>query len=378
MEFATFQYNQGWSIDDFPLLDSENTLIIAFASSDFKHNLEPFLALHKAYPLASIIGCSTAGEIFNAFTIDSSISVAVIRFDKTVIKCTYRELENHDNAKESGHAIINDLKGEGLRGIFVLSDGLHVNGTDLVEGLNSLNDPRIIITGGLAGDGAHYQETWTYLNGQLYKNHIVAVGFYGDNFLMGHGSKGGWDIFGPERRITKSEKNILFELDGQPALKLYKDYLGEMASGLPLTGLRFPLAIRKDTADESYVVRTLVSTNDENESVTFAGNMPSGYLAQLMRANFDRLISGASHAAELASKHLPKDSKPSITIAISCYGRKSLLGERTEEEVEAAMESYPTGTAQIGFYSYGEIAPVTANSCDFHSQTMTITVFQET
>jgi hypothetical protein len=211
---------------------------------------------------------------------------------------------------------------------------------------------------------------------RLQTGYVTAVGFYGDRIRIGHGSKGGWDRFGPERLVTRSNGNVLYELDGRPALGLYKEYLGDRASGLPATGLLFPLSLRASSADSKSLVRTILAVNEEDQSLTFAGDIPKGFLAQLMKANFDRLVHGASEAA--SSTRLSVDGPgPTLAIAISCVGRRLVLGERTEEEIEATMDALPKGTRQIGFYSYGEISPYATGSCDLHNQTMTLTTLSE-
>jgi hypothetical protein len=209
--------------------------------------------------------------------------------------------------------------------------------------------------------------------------YVTAVGFYGDHIRLGHGSKGGWDKFGPERQVTKSIGNVLYELDGRPALGLYKEYLGDRASGLPATGLLFPLAIRTSQAEGKVLVRTILAVDEATQSMTFAGDIPEGVFAQLMRANFDRLIQGASEAATLTFDHHngSYSDSPTLSIAISCVGRRLVLGERTEEEIEATLEILPKGSRQIGFYSYGEISPYKSGACDLHNQTMTLTTIAE-
>ncbi|MEM9775302.1 MAG: FIST C-terminal domain-containing protein, partial [Chloroflexota bacterium] len=234
----------------------------------------------------------------------------------------------------------------------------------------------VTITGGLAGDGTAFEQTWVLNNEGIHQNLIHAVAFYGDAISIGHGSKGGWDIFGPERRITKSEANTLYELDGKPALELYKTYLGERAAGLPGTALLFPLALRESADDEKSVVRTILSVDEETQSMTFAGDVPVGHRAQLMKANFERLIDGAADAA-LKTVSDAKTDQPVLSIAISCVGRRLVLGERTEEELEATIDALPDGSEQVGFYSYGEISPYASGSCDLHNQTMTLTTIAE-
>jgi hypothetical protein len=158
---------------------------------------------------------------------------------------------------------------------------------------------------------------------------------------------------------------------------LYKRYLGDRASGLPATALLFPLALRSGSSDPKVLVRTVLSVNEENQSMTFAGDVMQGHLAQLMRANFDRLIDGASQAALHTRSAADVPGRETLSIAISCVGRRLVLGERTEEELEAALDDLPEGTKQIGFYSYGEISPYTTGQCDLHNQTMTLTTISE-
>ncbi len=386
MDLETFQYKMdgGWSVKNFPDLDSEKTLILLFCAPEFIDNPDPINELAKHYPKSKMIGCSSAGEIAGPYISDRSISVAIVRFKKTPIEIVMTEIKSAEDSLKAGEYIANKLSKKDLQGIFVLSNGLQVNGSDLVKGLNTatrVNPSNVVITGGLAGDGKRFKQTWAVFNGKIYKNHVVAAGFYGNYIRIGHASRGGWDIFGPERRITRSKNNILYELDDKPALTLYKEYLGDKASGLPATGLLYPLAIRKGPADTHQLVRTILGVNEDEQSLTFAGDVPTGYFAQLMRANFDRLIASASAASDLALKSMLKDEKskvgPLLSVAISCVGRRLLLGERTEEETESVFELLPAGSKQVGFYSYGELSPYATGNCDLHNQTMTLTTFYE-
>lgn len=377
MKLQTFSFtkNKGWSISNFPDLDSPQTLVIIFASPEYFNDQEPFKELMASYPQSIMIGCSTGGEIIGSAITDSSIVVAVVKFASTTLKQVFAGMVSKENSFDIGNKIAKQLYGPKLRGIFVLSDGIKINGSELIKGFNAILPDNIITTGGLAGDGDRFKQTWVIYHGKILVDCVVGIGFYGDKIRIGHGSQGGWDSFGPERRITKSEANILYELDGKPALALYKEYLGERAKGLPATGLLFPLAIRQHPQDDKEIVRTILGVDEATQSLIFAGDMPTGYLAQLMRGNFDRLVTGANNAAILAGKK--QRTKPILAIAISCIGRRLLLGEYTEEETEATLESLPEGTLQIGFYSYGEISPFATGHCDLHNQTMTITTISE-
>lgn len=373
----TFSYTprDGWSQSLPAELDSPQTLVLAFCAPAFYDQRGPVHELLKAFPRSHVLGCSSAGEIYGAELRDDSLSCAVVRFAGTRLRRAYARVEAAAGSFAGGMAVAEQLAAPDLRGIFVLSDGHQVNGTALIRGLGSVLPEGLAITGGLAADGNRFQRTWVIRDRDLCQGEVSAVGFYGDRIRIGHGSQGGWDIFGPERLITRSDGNVLFELDDRPALELYKEYLGELADGLPATALLFPLAVRAP-GDERQTVRTVLGVSESDSSMTFAGDVPAGSMAQLMKANFDRLVQGAAHAA-LATRANTPDGVDVLAVAISCVGRRLVLGERTEEELEVTLETLPRRSRLVGFYSYGEISPYGDGRCELHNQTMTLTTFAE-
>lgn len=378
MQIEVFDYRpaDGWGIERFPALDSERTLVLAFGDSAFQDAPAPFADLRSAYPKARLMGCSTAGEILDKHVQDGTLVVTVARFEDTRLETAVAPTGSSNRSRETGIALAEQLAAPDLKGVLVLSDGLHVNGSQLVAGLNEVLQGSVIVTGGLAGDGDRFQRTWVLDHDRPVARTVAALGLYGERVRIGYGSRGGWDIFGPERRVTRSAGNRLFALDGRPALQLYKDYLGELASGLPATALRFPLALRADAGDEKRLVRTILAVDEEDGSMTFAGDIPEGSLAQLMRTNLDHLVDGAEDAA-LMTRNRGSNGERTLAISISCVGRRMVLGERADEEVEATLEALPPDTRQVGFYSYGEIAPYASGACDLHNQTMTLTTIHE-
>ena len=377
MHVDTFSYRpqSGWSVQSFPPGDSESTLVLVFGAPEFLSDRGPLVELTKAYPRALRFGCSSAGEIYGAEILDDSLSVAVIRFDKTALRVATAAVESAADSFAAGLSVASELASDSLRGMLVLSDGISVNGSDLVRGIHDVVGPEVVVTGGLAGDRSRFQHTWVLTAQGPAERTVVAVGLYGNSIGISHGSRGGWDIFGPERTVTRSKGNVLFELDGSPALALYKTYLGERASGLPVTALLFPLALRQGGKLEKTLVRTVLGVDEATQSMTFAGNVPEGSLVQLMRANVDRLIEGAAQAGRSACG---APTGESVSLAISCVGRRLVLGERAEEEVEAAAEALAPNTRLVGFYSYGEISPFATGDCsDLHNQTMTVTTLWE-
>ncbi len=351
-------------------------LVLAFGSGDIITDPAVFDFLKKEYPGAEIVMGSTAGEILDESVYDDSIVVTAIAFEKTKLRSASLNMSDQSSSYDAGEQLMNMLNADDLATVFVMSDGAVVNGSELVAGLNNNNTKKVTIAGGLAGDAARFQQTFTGLNAIPSAGNIIAIGFYGSNIVAGHGSMGGWDEFGPERTITKSNKNVLFELDGKNALELYKQYLGDYVNDLPGSALLFPLSLKENDTN-SMLVRTILAINDDSSSMTFAGNMPEGSKVRLMKANFDKLIEASNTAASNTSL-TSGDNKAGLAILISCVGRKLILQQRISEEVEAAREFFGSNVPIAGYYSYGEISPLKDNmSCELHNQTMTILTLSE-
>ena len=335
------------------------------------------MQLRAFYPEAPIVACSTAGEIDAVNVVDDSITCTSLRFNQSRVTIAKVDLQEHADSEALGGLLISRLPLQELVHVLVLSDGLKVNGSSLLKGMLARLPPGVGVTGGLAADGPRFSSTAVCIDGPLPKSQIAAIGLYGAGLCIRSGSHGGWDAFGIERTITKARDNVLYELDGEPALDLYKRYLGAKAAELPASGLRFPLAIRPpDAATDQAVVRTILSVDELCRTLTFAGDVPAGYRARLMSANLERLIDGARNAA--LQTRLPDSREPELAILISCVGRKLVLQQRIEEEVEAVQEVLGNATAMTGFYSYGELSPCSESTpTELHNQTMTITTISE-
>ncbi|UPT65272.1 MAG: FIST C-terminal domain-containing protein [Sphingobacteriales bacterium JAD_PAG50586_3] len=353
-------------------------LVMVFGSTGLLKDNTLVNEAKSKYPNARFIGCSTSGEIMGTSVVDETISVSALQFDSTTIVVHSIAIEQPEHSYEAGKQLVNKFDKEGLKHLFVLSDGLNVNGSRLVMGLRESLPEGVSVTGGLTGDGADFAQTLVVNNHEHAGERIItAIGFYGDKIKIGYGSFGGWDSFGMERLITKSKDNVLYELDGEPALALYKSFLGSQAANLPSSGLLFPLSLRA-SEDHAPVVRTILAVNEEDQSLTFAGDLPEGSYVRLMKANIDRLIDGAVTAANTSIAPF-EGSKPDFAVLISCVGRKLVLKQMVEEEVEGVKNILGGNTAITGFYSYGEISPFEKDTrCELHNQTMTITTFTET
>lgn len=360
--------------DELKSITIQPDFCLLFISPGFKPKQELMNYLNEKFEGSMFVGCSTAGEILNDKVSDNTVSLTAVKLEKVRVHKEIVSIDDMRFSYKAGKEIASKFETDELKHLMIFSDGLNVNGADLVAGLKSvLTD--VSITGGLAADGADFEKTFVIHDKTISDKKIVALGFYGDALNVGYSSKAGWDSFGIERLVTKSHKNVLYELDGEPALEIYKSFLGEEAQNLPSSGLLFPLSMRdNETADP--LVRTILAVDEETQSLTFAGNIQQGAYVRLMKANIDRLIDGAEDSAHEANK-LVKES-PDLAILISCVGRRLVLKQLVEEEVEAVKDIVGTNTNITGFYSYGEIAPSGEFSpCELHNQTMTITTLKE-
>jgi hypothetical protein len=376
IEQVSWSNTGGWVPQPPGKLGASAQVVFLFADTPILKQAGWRSVVRSAYPNAHLLGCSTAGTIRDTRVLDDALVATAVAFERSEIQGVQVPISDADKSFEAGEHLARALPHAGLVHVFVLSDGLHVNGSELVKGLTAQLPPGVSVTGGLSGDGARFEETAVLWDGEPQQRSIAALGLYGERLKVGYGSLGGWDPFGPERLITRAQGSVLYELDGQPALALYKRYLGEHASGLPATGLLFPLSLRTREGEDG-IVRTILSVDEREQSLTFAGDMPVGAYARLMKANFDRLIDGAVGAAR-TSYEAVGSTAPDLGILISCVGRKLILKQRIEEEVEGVRETLGDGTVLTGFYSYGEISPFTPSArCELHNQTMTITTLSE-
>lgn len=333
-------------------------------------------ALQERFPEALIAGCSTSGEICGGEVRSDSVIAIVMSFEETTVSHAIVDLAEAGSIQAAGTQLANALAKDDLCGLFVISDGTLVDGNGLLDGLLNALPPDIPVCGGLAADGDRFKSTLVGLESTLYPGKIVAVGLHGKNLEILCGSGGGWEHFGPLRRITKAKDNVLIELDGEPALTVYTRYLGDRAN-LPSGALYFPLEVYPHGSDQQGLVRTILAVDEEAKTMTFAGNIPEGCLARLMRAGSERLIEGARTAAERAMGQPAADFDAAILI--SCVGRRIILGVRTEDEVREVLDVIGSKVPTAGFYSYGELGPFFPGGVsELHNQTMTVTLFRET
>ncbi|MFZ2855766.1 MAG: FIST N-terminal domain-containing protein [Rhodocyclaceae bacterium] len=372
MEISQFRWTPiaGWETP--PASIRTANLVLAFADAGYFRQPECYEDLRNRFPSAHIVGCSSSGSVHGTRISDGDIVVTAVRFENGSVRLVRAEPAPGEDLQALAAGMMNELGSTDLRHAFVLSDGLSVNGSDLASGLNTAGIP---VTGGLAGDGTRFASTWVMADAPAAQNLVALIGFFG-SLEARSGCVAGWSEFGAERLLTRSLGNVVYEIDHKPALTVYTKYLGEMAKELPSSGLRFPLSIRASKQDEP-VIRTLLAVDPRAQSLTFAGDMPQGSFCRLMKTDVDSLIDGSGMAATTA-KFTGPGTNPSLCLVVSCVGRRLVLGQLTEEELEIVHQHIGPGVAITGFYSYGELAPFSnVVRCQLHNQTMTLTTLSE-
>ncbi len=341
----------------------------------------PVAELLARAPAPIIIGCSTAGSILDHEIHDDAFLAVGIRLERSSARaaCVHLDPAGADtgaSSRAAGARLARELAGPDLRHLLVLSDGLVADGAALSAGLRENLPTDVGVTGGLAGDGPRFRDTRVGLGRDIGPGRVVALGFYGPALRIAHGTAGGWSPFGPERLVTRSEGTLLHSLDHEPALDLYRRYLGPRAAELPAAGLLFPLQLLPDRPGESGLIRTLLAIDESARTVTFAGPIPQGRRVRLMQATRDSLV-GAAESGPGALR-LADSAGDTLALAVSCVGRRSVLGQRCPEELELAAATPPPGSVVTGFYSYGEFAPSGGfSACELHNQTLVLTLLGE-
>lgn len=351
-------------------------LILVFADQPFITH-QPLQALLRQSG-ALVAGCSTAGEIAGMKVLDHQAVITAVKFSHSQVQLVSTPIHNMQDSHNGAARLAAKLASQDLRAVLVLATGLNINGSGLISGLQQYLPEETLVFGGLAGDYAQFRETFVLSRDGAYSQRAIAIGFYGENLHITNAAAGGWQPFGPYRKVTRACDNILYELDGQPALDMYKSYLGEYAEQLPSSGLLFPLEMVNEARQSSGLVRTILDVDEQAGSLTLAGDiLDNGYL-RLMFASNEGLASGAEMAARVAAEQHPfMLTNNCLVLLISCVGRKVIMGDLIEDEIDSVVQLSPTPTV-TGFYSYGEIgAHKESGQCVFHNQTMTVSLITE-
>lgn len=366
---------------------SKPNLCIVFASS--KYDQEKMLqGVRSVVPDTLLVGCSTAGEIVTSGPIrQHSVSVMLIRADNIRFYAAVGE-DIAKSPRMAGKQAAEEVKkqsGGELNAFMMLPDVLAGNGADIVRGVLESLGEHFPVVGGAAGDDFEFKKTYQYLNDKVYSGVVIGIGLVGD-FKIGIGVKHGWTPIGIPRKVTKSAGSVLHELDGKPAIAIYDDYFGDAAAELrsetlAKLAITYPLGIKTEGSEEMLIRDPI--TVDKEGSITCAAEIPQGSEVQLMIGSREEAVKVAKEAAQKAMDQL-QGGEPRAVIIFNCIARNKLFGERSGDEIDAIQEAIGESVPLIGFYTYGEQAPIggevmNIKKCNpaFHNETVVICVLGE-
>lgn len=353
-------------------------LLVVFSS--VKYDQEEILGGIREFSNDTpLIGCSDAGEIVGSKSTKGGVAVMAIS-SNTIKFTTGFGGKIIDGAWQAGAALAKDIKfkaNEEVNCYVVLTDVLTGNGADIVRGVQDVAGKNALIIGGAAGDDFKFKQTYVYHNDKVHLSSIVGVGLTGA-VGFGVGVRHGWIPIGLPKKVTKSHGAVLEELDGRPAVSIYEDHFGKKADELrqePLAtmAITYPLGMSVKGSDE-YLIRDPI-TVDEKGAITCAAEIPDGSELRLMIGSKEDAVEAAKDAARNALATLD-GKKPKAIIMFNCIARNKLLGRHADDEIKAIQQIFGGEVPLIGFYTYGEQAPLGGNlnpcfSC-FHNGTAVI------
>lgn len=365
---------------------NEPGALIVFSSSEYDQE-KMLQGVRSVSPRGTLAGCSTAGEITNEGPAKRH-SVVVMALHSSDISFFAGVGENIANGpRVAGKVAADMVKVQAPNGkldvFLMLPDVLVGNGAEIVRGVLESLGTHFPVVGGAAGDDFQFKKTFQYLDNKVYSGSVVGFGMSG-NFRLGIGVKHGWIPVGTPKKVTKSEGSILHELDGMPAIKIYEDYFGTERAAelrtetLAKLAITYPLGMQVEGSEE-LLIRDPITVNEQG-SITCAAEIPQGSEIRLMVGSREEAVKVAKVAAESALAQL-EGGKPKAIIIFNCIARSKLFGERSGEEIDAIQEALGRDVPLIGFYTYGEQAPLggevrNIEKCNpaFHNETVVICV----
>lgn len=311
-----------------------------------------------------LVGCSTAGEITSEGPHQKSVGVMAIRSD-TISFYTGVGRNIKEGAREAGQAVARDVKEKAdkpLRAFIMLPDVLTGNGADIVRGVLDVLGSHFPVVGGAAGDDFQFEKTYEYCGEELVSGACAGVGLAG-NFTIGIGVRHGWVPIGMPMKVTRAQGAVLHELDGKPAISIYEDYFGARADelrkeALARLAITYPLGLKIPEYQEEYLIRDPITVN-ENGSITCAAEIPEGSEVRLMIGSKEKAVEAAEDAARHLMREFETDrTKPKFVLMFNCIAREKLFAQKAGDEIRAVMSIIGSDVPLLGFYTYGEQAPL--------------------
>ena len=371
----TYKRDSGWSAD-FPDVDSAMTLVVVFADNASWEDRWALSELKHAFPNSIIVGCGASETVHNGKLLTDSISVGIIKFQSTEIKFASADLSDSADSQSAGRRIAEGLKHPNLKGVLLFTNGLVVEATDLVRGIQEDLPAGIPIAGGLASD-RDLLHCWVNANGELRDDAVCAVGLIGDKVELVCASGGGWAPASDRHVATKTLGKTLYEIDGQRAYDVLTERLEKKTSQISPWALDIAnqtIALKFEGVD---LVRSILGSDKQKGCLELAGDIPEGVEIEFMESTVDEIIDGVDEVAHGIRMKTVGLTDNSLSVVFGCVGRVCILGDRTSEEVSVLKAAIGENIAQVGMYGLGEILTTTCGYPQVHNLTMAAAVIRE-
>ena len=337
---------------------------IIFAAIDFEHSLI-LQQIHQAFPGIELIGGTTDGEISSVLEFQQdSITLMLFCSDEVEIHAGVGRKVSGDPVTVTKQAVEQAKAKSTAAPKLCLThpESLTTSGVSILNGLKLALGQHVPIFGGLAADQSRYQNTYQFFQTEVLSDSVPIL-LFSDTILFSHGVTSGWHPIGQISKVTKVDKNIVYEIDGKPALDFYHHYLGLLPPSI-----EYPLAVFDQNGDNFYI-RAPIAYNQESGSITFFGDIPDQAVIKIAEAGYEDILAASKTSFMNALDNYP-GAEPSAILFFSCVARRQILGTRAKEEYQNIKLCLTDYLPACGFYSYGEIAPIEGISqMQFHNET---------
>ncbi|HEY8804558.1 MAG TPA: FIST N-terminal domain-containing protein [Clostridium sp.] len=343
---------------------------ILYAGIDVDHQLV-LNKIYEKWPDLQLIGCTTDGE-FSSECEYVEDSLVLTLFVSKEIKIVSGFINNTaiDVKKECSQVFSEAVSrlGQTPKLCILFSDVLKINGEIVMEQLTSLADGKLPIVGGISADSWRFIESKQFYN-KISSSSISSFLLLAGEFNFSFGMDSGWEPIGEMGTITRSEGNVIYEINHKPALEFYSNILGEDVKPT----LELPIAVYDEHDDFQYMRTTFENFDNNIGSVTYLGNVPVDYKVRITMVNRESILTGAKNSINHAVSTFPSNGLPVIALCFTCSARRVLLGTRTIEEYEIVHKKFGEGVKFVGFYSYGEFCPTLNELTNkFHNETFVV------
>lgn len=320
-----------------------------------------------------IFGSTTAGEIIDSEVIEQSTVVMLLDINSTHYKL-------FSEASDNTYKVANDL---GLfakasltnPSVLVISSGLTIDAEQIIKGFMDV-DKTVPLYGGLAGDDLTMKGSFVFSNHFETSTGLIGLVVDGDKINVQGLATSGWDNIGIEKTITKSEGNIVYTIDDEPAVDVFVKFfqftesVDNTAEIIAQNFAQYPLQLTKENGNT--VLRAPLMVDIDSRALIFAGGIPQGSKVKFsVQPGFDLI----EKTTERISALKPVMPEADALIMFSCKARHMALGPMTGDEADMIRGIW--NKPLIGFFTYGEIGTAKDSVCDFHNETCSMVILKE-